>query len=307
MCMINNLENKLKKWSAPLSVSEDNICATSIRVITEAINASNELKNRDIRIIKQGSYANNTNVRNNSDVDIAIICRQTFFYKIPPLKTKDDYGIQDSTYSYDQFKMEVFNVLARRFNISEIKYGNKSLKISHFKYGDIIINADVVPFFEYKEYDIRGIKQTGVSLYYNGSLIVNYPEQHISNSKNKNNDTNYFYKKMVRCFKALKYDMEESGFDVHNIKSFVLESILFNLSNDYFNVEKSKQSYVGKFLEPYSAMLLNCIYECKNLLINYSQQLYEPNMILKLFSTNERNPNDYINFLSSLEQYCFGK
>lgn len=305
--MINNLEDKLKKWSAPLSTSENSVCETAVRVITDAIVSSDLLKDRNIRITKQGSYANNTNVRNNSDVDIGIVCRQTFFYSIPSTKTKNDYGIIDSTYSYDQFKMEVFNVLAKRFNISEINYGKKSLKISHFKYGDMIINADVVPFFEYKEYGLHGVKQTGVSLYSNGALVVNYPEQHISNNTSKNNATNYFYKKIVRCFKALRYDMEDSGLEVSNIKSFVLESILFNLSNDCYDIEKAKKSYAGSFLEPYSAMLLNCIYACKNLLINHAQELYEPNMILKLFNGTERDSREYIDFFSTLEKFVFGK
>lgn len=303
---MRDLENKLKRWDDPLSNSEESVCQTAIRAIKRIIDNCANLKCRDIVIFEQGSHANKTNVRNNSDVDIAVVCRQTFFYTIPPLRSKSDYGIYDSAYSFDVFKSEVFNALAKEFNITEINYGKKSFKIEHFKYNNSFIGIDVVPFFEYREYDQKGIKYTGVSLISSsGERIINYPKQHIQNSIYKNACTNHYYKRMVRCFKSLRYDLEEDGYDVKEVKSFVLESVLYNLDNSVFNMENTQKSLAGRYLEPYSAMFWNCIQYAKNMLLNSSGSLYEPNGILKLFDDKNRNPQSCINFLELLEKYCF--
>ena len=257
---MKDLEIKLRKWDDPLSNSEESVCQTAIRAIKRIIDNSESLKCRDIIVFEQGSHANNTNVRNNSDVDIAVVCRQTFYYDIPPYKDKSDYGIYDSDYSFGVFKSEVFNALAKEFNVTEINYGKKSFKIEHFKYNDSFISIDVVPFFEYKEYDQNSIKHVGVSLISSsGERIVNYPKQHNLNSIYKNACTNHYYKRMVRCFKSLKYDLEDDGYDVKEVKSFVLESILYNLDDSVFNMVNAQKSLAGRYLEPYSAMFWNCI------------------------------------------------
>ena len=305
--MIKDLETKLRKWDDPLSNSEENICQSAIRTIRRIIDNCEILKGRDIEIFEQGSHANKTNVRNNSDVDIGIICRQTFYYTLPPYKNKSDYGIYDSPYTYDQFKMEVFQVLAKQFNVSEIDYGKKAFKIEHFKYNDSYLSVDVVPFFEYREYGQNGVKNVGVSLIDSQTheRVINYPKQHIDNSVAKNARTNHYYKRMVRCFKSLKYDLEDEGYDVKDVKSFVLESILYNLDDDTYNMENAQKSLAGRYMGPYSAMFYNCIQYAKNLLLNSSAYMYEPNEILKLFNDASRNPQTYINFLELLESYCF--
>ena len=304
--MLNNLEQKLKKWDNPLSDSEEYICSAAIRRIKEIINSDDNLKNRKIEIIEQGSHANKTNVRNNSDVDIAVICHQTFDVKLPPNKTDIDYGICDSDYEFRQFKMDVFQALANYFKIEEINYENKSIRIEHFKYNNSYISIDVVPFFEYKEYDDKDVFRTGVCFSMpDGTRVINYPKQHIENSIKKNDRTNHYYKRMVRCFKSLKYELEDNGYSFDNVKSFVLESIIYNMDDEVFDIEKAKRTYIGQYLEPYSAMFWNCILYAKNLLKNSSHTLYEPNGILKLFDKKDRNPKTYIDFFELLEKYCF--
>lgn len=301
-----NLEDKLKKWDNPLSDSEEGVCSTAIRAVKKAIDNCQSLKCRDILVFEQGSHANKTNVRNCSDVDIAVVCRQTFYCDIPSNKCKADFGICDSNYSFNVFKSEVFNALAKEFSVSEIDYGNKSFKISHYKYNDNYIDIDVVPFFEYRQYSENGIERVGVSLVSTcGDRIVNFPKQHIENGNEKNALTNHYYKRMVRCFKSLKYDLEDDGYDVKDVKSYVLESILYNISNDVFNMDNAQKSYAGRYLRPYSAMFLNCIHNARNLLFNKSGSLFEPNDIQKIFDDKTRNPQTYIDFLDLLEQYCF--
>lgn len=303
---MQDLENKLRKWDNPLSDSEESVCQTAIKAIKKIIDGYESLKGRDIVVFEQGSHANKTNVRNNSDVDIAVVCQQTFYYQLPQNKDKDDYGISDSYYKFATFKNDVFNALAQSFNISEIDYGKKSFKIRHFRYNDSYVDIDVVPFFEYREYDQKGVKNKGVSFITStGEKVINYPKQHIDNSVRKNSRTNHYYKRMVRCFKSLKYDLEEENYDVKDVKSFVLESILYNIDDDVYDMEKAQKSLAGLYYESYSAMFYNCLRYAKNLLLNNSKSLYEPNEILKLFDNPDRNPQVYIDFFDLLEEYCF--
>ena len=66
---MNISEQQLISWSKPVSISEDQKCQNAIYQVTEALKAK---FGNSISIFLQGSYRNNTNVRQNSDVDIVM-------------------------------------------------------------------------------------------------------------------------------------------------------------------------------------------------------------------------------------------
>src|SRR5690349_8220632 len=57
-------------WSAPPSATEQAKCENAERAVRKAIDASSKLAPHTIEVFTQGSYANRTNVRQDSDVDI---------------------------------------------------------------------------------------------------------------------------------------------------------------------------------------------------------------------------------------------
>lgn len=304
--MINDLEQKLIRWSQPLSESEDLTCERAVNMVKDKISSSDLFKRRDIEIFAQGSYANNTNVRTNSDVDLCVLCKQTFKYYVPTGKQLTDFGYGYSDYSYDSFKMELFNLISEKFGITNITYGKKSIKVMADSYHKEI---DIVPFFEYKVFDFQGsVVRTGVAMEVPpGITVENYPKQHIRCGKNKNIKTNYNYKKMVRCFKAIKYQMEDDGYIFANIKSFVVESVLFNLDNSYFDFESNSRTYFAQFIkEPHKLMFYLCLVGCKHLLTNPAN-LKEANNILNIFDNPDRNAKEYLDYFESIDKYCFGK
>ena len=89
-------------YSQPLSATEDGQCKNAIRMVAHALktlgftddNAAitplytdtfayslqmrRSSDSRNIKLFVQGSYANNTNVRTESDVDVAVIQEETF-------------------------------------------------------------------------------------------------------------------------------------------------------------------------------------------------------------------------------------
>lgn len=67
-------EETFNSWKRLASEAEDTR-------ISNAISSSNDLKNKDIDIFVQGSYANNTNVRVESDVDVCVMLKDTFYSK----------------------------------------------------------------------------------------------------------------------------------------------------------------------------------------------------------------------------------
>ncbi len=75
-------EAKLKSWCLPPSSTEQEKINNAINMIKSAIDGSQELEDLDIEIFVQGSFANNTNVKASSDVDVCIMLKSTFFYRI---------------------------------------------------------------------------------------------------------------------------------------------------------------------------------------------------------------------------------
>ena len=192
---------------------------------------------RKIKIFIQGSYANNTNVRTHSDVDIAVVQEETFFTAYRPGITKKDYGFVDAEKPIKTFKDEVQEALEKKFG-NDVERKNKSIKVNGNTYRK---DADSVPCKRYRNYlnDFKNDPNDYVGgIYINaddGSIIINYPEQHIENGRQKNTDTDHYYKKMVRIIKKMRYLMEDNNIiSAKNVSSFGLESLLWNIPNNYF-------------------------------------------------------------------------
>ena len=71
-------EATLELWTKPASDTEEQKIENTINMIKSAINASSEFDDLTVEIFVQGSYANNTNVRTNSDVDVCVMLTSTF-------------------------------------------------------------------------------------------------------------------------------------------------------------------------------------------------------------------------------------
>lgn len=215
---------KLKEYAEPISDTENEMCKRAIRMVRDALvkagyDLDEELKQYDeytfyyekrdkygatLTILLQGSYANKTNIKHTSDVDVAIL-----YKPIIPI-------------AFEKYKQSILNALAMHFGKENVERKNKSIKV---KGNSARKDIDVVPAF-YATYVREGI------YFYtdNGEKIINYPLQHIDNSKNKNKRTDYNYKRYVRIFKNIKRDL---GYE--KLGSFQLESLLYNLPDGVFS------------------------------------------------------------------------
>lgn len=254
-------EANLKLYAAPLSDTENEKCLHAIKAIRDAlkelgyyadtddvtpleydtysyaVSMRKHYSSEEIQIFIQGSYANNTCVRGESDVDIAVIRRDVYEYAwgtrfspyTPAFKHNSDAAV---------FKNTVEKALKDHFSYLYVHRKNKSIKVDGNSYRK---QADTVPAFGLRYYynsennDYTNFNE-GITIYADdGQIINNFPKQHIANGRKKNVETNYYYKKMVRIAKKIRYLMEDIGYPAASkISSFGVESLFWNIPNSIF-------------------------------------------------------------------------
>jgi tRNA nucleotidyltransferase (CCA-adding enzyme) len=77
--MSRDWEATLASWSAAPGTTEQTKCENAERAVRKAIDASAKLCAMPVKVFTQGSYANRTNVRQDSDVDICVLYTGAFF------------------------------------------------------------------------------------------------------------------------------------------------------------------------------------------------------------------------------------
>ena len=281
-------EAMLEEYSQPLSATEEQHCKNAIRMVSNSlkklgftddgkeiramypdtysysIQLRNIYENRQIKLLVQGSYANNTNVRTQSDVDIAVIQEDVFnteyrTYGNPP-QTDANYHFDRITYPPKNFKDEVQACLEEDFG-TDVERKNKSIKIHGNTYRK---DTDTVPCRRYRDYrndyfnDVNNFVGGIIIFPDNGSYIINYPEQHIKNGREKNINTHQYYKKFVRIMKKMRYLMEEDEKVVfrraaEGVSSFKLESLLWNIEDQWYldNCGRYSKVYAFKLMVGY--------------------------------------------------------
>lgn len=232
-------EQALESWRKPASENEEQKISNAISMIKDAVKAHAILKTKDIEFVPQGSYCNNTNVRLDSDIDICAMLKDSFYSEYREGATKENYGFTTGTNSYDDYRGLIIEALENKFGKENVKPGSKAIYIESNTYR---VHADVVAAFQYRNYRnetknnpddfIEGIKFFSTD----SKEIINYPKLHVKNGIFKNNNTQRRFKRTVRLYKRIKNKMVEDGLPVsENIRSFLLEALLWNVPNNIFN------------------------------------------------------------------------
>lgn len=210
--------------------------------IRAALAAYEPLQGRPYRVYAKGSYVNNTNVRLNFDVDIAVEY-EGYFYSdlIFDLQGQDKsvVGVSSSsdTYTTDEFKADILGALHDAYGKSAVSSGNIAYRVRENK---TTLPADVVPSWQYRRYDRI---ENGAPVYQLGSCVfpesggrkVNYPSQQLHNGRQKTQVTGRRYKRMVRALKKLQTKLVEEGLLNEELASYLVECIVYNVPNDHFN------------------------------------------------------------------------
>ena len=241
--MSRDWEQRFRAWSKPSSPTEQEQANNAERMIRDAIIASKALAEHTIEVFAQGSYKNNTNVREESDVDICVRCMDVFFsdFSMAEGITKGDADISDASYTYAQFKNDVGHALVAKFGQRGVTRGNKAFDVHENSYR---VDTDVVACFEHSRYthkDANGkcVHISGTEFRPDdGGRVINWPEQQYENGVWKNGKTGNRFKFITRALKRLRNEMADEGVSQADpIASFLIESLVWNVPNEGFGHE----------------------------------------------------------------------
>lgn len=228
-------EATFSSWGVPPGSTEQTNCENAERAIRKAIDASAKLSSKPIEVFAQGSYANRTNVRQDSDVDICVLYTGAFFSDYSMCQGLNDsvFGYVDGTYPYTDFKNDVEAALVSYFGRGSVVRGKKAFDVHANSYR---IDADVVPCFEHRRFmgtPLSNWHETGTELQPdNGGKIVNWPRQNYANGVSKNDITGRRFKAVTRILKRLRYEMVDEGHaSAEPIPSYLIECLAWNVPN----------------------------------------------------------------------------
>ena len=289
-------ESQLSGFTKPISESEEQRCQNMINMVKSAIKEyynntyDSEMNLNNYEIFLQGSYANNTNVKQNSDVDICVMYKNAFHYDMPNgMDLLGNYS--DSPLDYFELRKKIKKALINKFGADRIKDKNKAISVLSNTY---TTDADVVVAFQYRHYTSQLCYKEGI--YYialDYTKVINYPKIHIENGNMKNVNTNHMYKNMVRIFKKIMYEMQDKNIKSSKVvKGFVLECMCYNYPSDK----------LFKHLDTkYTDNLKNMIDYFLNNSMNYWKEVNE----IKYLFGIEKNKDEkyYKDFIYDMKRY----
>lgn len=236
--------------SGPASPTEEQERDRTERRIRDAITAATEIPS-SVRVYAKGSYANNTNVRRDADVDIAVEWNETF--KV--MTWGDTTGMTPAQLGYTSADEPVTPAeFRRRVERAMIAaFGNGPVDTTPDKHigvaaGASTLDADVVPCFALNRYDAPRLAHRGHRIFpKSGGFVDNYPKQNYDNGVAKNNATGRRYKEIVRCVKRLVGELHDDGVILRDYPAYLLECLVYNVPNDRFGNPRRYDDMQGVF------------------------------------------------------------
>lgn len=223
-----SLEDTLSGWTGPSSDSEKEKQERTERMIREAVGDHEPFEDCDLIVYAKGSYANNTNVRTDSDVDIAVHCRDVAYWGEHTDGAHPKSDPYKGPCTPAKLRSELVSALDAKFSGQVDTSGSTAIQINS---SSARVDADVVPCFTYKYYFSSGSLRKGTKIFTKAGVgFENYPDQHLSKGKDKNSATNTRFKKAVRVLKRLENAMAAAG--VHpEVPSYFIECLAYNCPN----------------------------------------------------------------------------
>lgn len=226
-----SLEEILSGWTGPSSDTEKDKQDRTERMIREAINAHAPFDNCSLKVFAKGSYANNTNVRSDSDVDIAVECTDVLYWEESEEGNHPPGKPYEGIWTPLKLRTELIAAMAAKFPGQLDSSGSTAIQINS---SSARVDADVVPCFSYRYYMKNGTRDGTRIFRKDGSSIVNYPVQQMENGTAKNNATNYAYKRGARLLKRIENAMAADG-TFRELPSYFMECLAYNCPNDVFS------------------------------------------------------------------------
>jgi hypothetical protein len=229
-------DRQISRWSEQ---ADSTLPGWTHAVLHDALDDAKLLEELGVEIFVQGSYANSTNVRKDSDVDLVVQLKLPLEEDVDGLNPDEvelfyqHYGYTD--YGWEEFREDVVRSLREKFFVRE---GNKCIDITDMD-SLLRVPADILPAIEFRRY--RAFPSLAGEVYEEGVFfrdaaghaIVNFPKQHLANGKAKDWATGGRFKQVIRVFKNARRH-ETAGIEKENAPSYFLECLLYNVPNATF-------------------------------------------------------------------------
>jgi hypothetical protein len=214
-------------------------------MVRAAVNGWSGVDGVMVDFLPKGSYKNNTNVRADSDVDIAVIHKGFRYFNDSALREDDKIVRQPITckrYEGAAFRAELERAMRAVYGGDCDTSGSTAIEIAE---NGGRVKADVVPSFIHRKYfydakgQVRYFEGT-TTLRTSGEWVVNYPEQQYANGVAKNDHirTGQRYKQMVRILKRVENDLVAAGY-IDALPSYFMECLVYCAPDNLFNHQSS--------------------------------------------------------------------
>ncbi len=242
--------DRLEHWEKPASASEEAMIERAATMVRDIMAKNQWFAAEGIQVLPQGSYYNNTNVRQEADMDLRAVHKDIYIEYAPGVIVETAYaalGYHSTGRTYGQtaaqMRAEIASQLSGRFGADHVDAnGNKAIRLKRATGSRA--DVDVVPCFRLHHViwnPFTRIYQTieGAAIFgRDGTLIVNFPDQHHANGIAKRATTKLRFKKNVRMLKRLRDELVEgSVFNKGEVPSFFVECLAYGVEDEYFLVE----------------------------------------------------------------------
>ena len=225
-----SLEDQLSRWTGPSSGTEKDKQDRTERMIRQAIDSHELFNNCSLKVYAKGSYANNTNVRSDSDVDIAVECTDVLYWKESEKGVHTPGKPYEGIWTSAKLRADLLAAMKAKFPDQVDSSGSTAIQINS---NSARVDADIVPCFSFRYYMKHGARNGTKIFKTDGSSIVNYPAQQLEKGIAKNKRTGFAYKKGARLLKRIENAMAESG-AFRELPSFFIECLAFNCPDAVF-------------------------------------------------------------------------
>lgn len=222
----------LTAWIQPSSANEQQQQDRAWRMVKDAVDKHPAFTNARFNVYAKGSYANNTNVRLDSDVDIVVENQECRYYRYNGCT--EPQGRRTTPYvgewTPEKWRREVGSALGAAFGTHDVDTSGKVALTISSKSGSRP-SVDVVPSFDFIRYDSSDHSRShrGSKVFpTNGQAIENFPDQQLQNGRAKNDRTGRRYKNYARALKNAENRLVKDGV-LEALPSYFMECLAWNV------------------------------------------------------------------------------
>ncbi len=203
----------------------------------------------DVTIYLQGSYASKTNIKFQSKIEVIVELNKTHEYDYETMqqsdmKFRDDFFINFEHYfDVRRFKQVLVDELKKLLNTKVIINPTTILVPSSSKLQHAV---DIFPCFKYRFYNENG-GSIRCKLVYDEKLdehFLMFTNLHAVNGNLKDSMTQGNFKRIVRLMKNIVAISAREDKNIHPIRGYYIECLLYNVPNEMYYSSDNKLSSV---------------------------------------------------------------